>query len=83
MARKNKYYVVTMYRWGNRENHSYVIGVFSTKTRAIKAGATEECWRGNKYIPEVIEFNLDEYDDIDRGMGKVVFALARHPMMGK
>ena len=31
-------YVVTMYRYGDREKHSYVLGVFSTAEMAKKMG---------------------------------------------
>ena len=40
MASKGKLYIVTMYRWGDRSDHSYVLGVFRKKHRAIKAGET-------------------------------------------
>jgi len=58
MTRKQKYYVVTMYRWSNLT--SYVWGVFSSKTKAVKAGLDrQESHGGNKYFPEVIEFDFD------------------------
>lgn len=60
MARKQRYYVVSMYKWTG--DHFYVHGVYSTKTKAIKAGEEEQKWRGNrKYFPEVTEFGLDEH----------------------
>lgn len=52
-------YVVTMYRYGDREKHSYVTGVFSDKAQAIKWGVDEEIFRGGKYKPEVVGFVLD------------------------
>ncbi len=53
-------YVVTMYRWGNREMHSYLHGVYSTKTKAEKAGDDEKAHRGgNKYYPEVLEVEVN------------------------
>lgn len=54
-----KIYVVTMYRYGDRESHSYVLGVFSEKNIAIHTGLFEEAWRGTKYTCEVLEFVLD------------------------
>lgn len=57
---KQQVYVVTMYRWGDRTKHSYVIGVFSTKTKSEKAGLKEKEERGgNKYYPETIEMQID------------------------
>ena len=56
---KNKLYVVTMYRWGERENHSYFIGVFDKKQKAVDAGNAEQEWRGGKYDPEILEADLN------------------------
>ena len=54
-------YVVTAYRFGNRELHSYVVGVYSTKTKALKYADIEEEYRGGKYICEVLKIKVDEY----------------------
>ena len=55
-----KVYVVTMYRWGDREAHSYVLGVFGGKVRAFEeAWGAEEC-RGGKYEPEIVEMALNK-----------------------
>ncbi len=56
---KEKLYIVTMYRWGSRENHSYVIGVFSSEQKAGDAGDAEHKYRGGKYDPEIIEVEID------------------------
>ncbi len=72
----NSYYVVTMYRWGNRENHSYVLGVFSTKTKAIKAGEKEQSYRGGtKYYPECLEVPLNKESE----SFKVIVELKQNP----
>ena len=55
-----KVYVTEMLRWGDREKHSYVIGVFSTKEAAELAGDVEVTWRAQKYEFCVTEFNLDD-----------------------
>ena len=55
----NKYYVVTMYRWGNRENHSYFLGIFKDKDKATEAGISHSYYRGGKYDPEVLEVDID------------------------
>ena len=44
-----KVYIVTMYRNGDREKHSYVLGAFSTYENAKIMGETEEVYRGDKY----------------------------------
>ena len=60
MSKPNHNYVVTAYRQGDRENHSYVLGVYTTKTKAVKAAEAEEAHRsGNKYICEVLEVLVD------------------------
>ena len=52
-------YVVTMYRWGNRENHSYVVGVYSSNESAIEAAKCEANSRGGKYEAEILRIPLD------------------------
>ncbi len=54
-------YVVTMYRWGDREKHSYVIGVFDDEDKAIGAGVKEEQYRDGKYKAEVLGFTVNNY----------------------
>lgn len=56
-----KVWVVEMLRWGDRENHSYVIGVYGSKYQAELAGKDEREWRGGKYEPELKEFEIDAY----------------------
>ena len=57
---KSKYvYVVTMYRYGNTEAHSYVLGVYSTKEDAEFTARIEEAWRGGKYEATVKIIILD------------------------
>ena len=71
----DKVFVVTMYRWGNREGHSYVLGVWSSFTTANNAGYTEKRWRGGKYEPVVTSWIIDgnEFDRVpsaDKKNGK-------------
>ena len=56
-------FVVEMLRWGDRESHSYVIGIFSTKELAESAGKAEQIWRDNKYEYAISEFNVDFYPE--------------------
>ena len=53
-------FIVTAYRWGNKECHSYVLGAFSTKEEAIRQAKIEEEWRGGKYDCEVIVMKLND-----------------------
>ena len=56
-----KLYVVEMLRYGNRENGSYVPGVFSTREQAELIGDAHRTWRGCKYEYEISEVELDDY----------------------
>lgn len=56
---KDKYYVVTMYKYGDNECHSYVYGIFDKKDKALKEAEAEQIARGgNKYYPEVLELTI-------------------------
>ena len=56
----NNIYIVTAYRFGDKHNHSYVVGSFSTKEEAIRQAKIEEEWRGGKYDCEVIAMKLND-----------------------
>lgn len=45
----NLVYVVTMYRWGSREGHSYLVGVFYDLEKAKIEAEKEREHRGGKY----------------------------------
>ena len=55
-----KVYIVTAYRWGDREEHSYVVGVFDNEENSIKQAKLETEWRGGKYKCEVRSMELNE-----------------------
>ena len=61
MAKKNKIYVTTMFRWGEYDNHSYIVYVGNSKSKALSHGAEEENQRGNKYSHQVLEFEPNTY----------------------
>ena len=53
-------YVVTMYRFADREKHSYVFGVYDDEMLALKEAEKEQMSRGGtKYYPEIWEYDLD------------------------
>lgn len=53
-------YTVTAYRWGNRDKHSYIVGVYSSAYLAIKAATSEDDFRGGKYSCEVLEWEINQ-----------------------
>jgi len=55
------WYVVLMNRWGDPENHSYVLRkAFHSEENAIQAGVEEKKHRGGKYEPEIVRVKVDE-----------------------
>jgi hypothetical protein len=56
-------YVVNAYRFGDRENHSYTLGVFTKKSKAIKCADSHYEYRGGKYICTVEECVLNIFDN--------------------
>lgn len=57
--KENSVYVVNALRWGQRGNHSYLVGVYSKKHAANQAAEAEENYRGGKYGCEVVEIPMD------------------------
>ena len=53
-------YVVTAYRFGDRESHSYVVGAFDNEEESLKQAKLEREWRGGKYQCEVRSMNINE-----------------------
>lgn len=54
------YYIVEALRWGERENHSYVVGLYSELDRAIKVAEEHTEYRGGKYQCVVLQCEMDE-----------------------
>ena len=52
-------YIVTAYRFGDREGHSYVVGAFDNEETALKQAKLEREWRGGKYQCEVRSMELN------------------------
>ena len=52
-------YTVQAYRFGDKNAHSYIVGVYSKKHAAIKEAEREQSFRGNKYSCEVRELTMD------------------------
>ncbi len=51
-----KVYTVHAYRWGDPDNHSYLVDVTFDKQEALETAEAEACWRGGKYECEVREW---------------------------
>ena len=66
-------FVATMYKFGNREKHSYVLGVYADGQIAKYFAEEEFQERGGKYNYEILEIYLNkEYPD---GGWKNIFKL--------
>jgi hypothetical protein len=52
-------YVVTAYRNGNRDSHSYVAGVYGSQEIALESASKEESFRYDKYKCEVVEMKMN------------------------
>ncbi len=73
-------YTVHAHRWGKRDNHSYIVGVYPKKAAAIKAAEAEEEYRGGKYACEVLEWSLGVGREANHDVEpKVIRALVPHP----
>lgn len=63
---KKEHYVVIAYRWGDRERHSYPVGIFSKKKRAIDVAEEEVKFRGGKYscvvFADIPDSHIDNFD---------------------
>ena len=53
-------YVVHAKRWGDKENHGYIVTATLNKADALNAAEIEEQYRGGKYGCEVTRFNCGE-----------------------
>jgi len=53
-------YIVTAYRYGDTETHSYVLGVFGTEEIARTVSEYECDYRGGKYSCKVIQCSMNE-----------------------
>jgi hypothetical protein len=58
-------YIVEASRWGNNENHSYVLGCWDSLEVAKKAADEHVTYRGGKYLCTVLQCNLNNEIDSD------------------
>jgi len=65
--KKGEIYVVTAYRFGDRESHSYTLGVFTKKHKAQQVAESHRDYRGGKYACIVEKCIINEFEnDSDR-----------------
>ena len=53
-------FIVTMYRWGNRANHHYILLITRSEISAREAALEEEMQRGGKYESEILEVPMEQ-----------------------
>jgi hypothetical protein len=56
-------YIVTAYKYGDRNAHSYVVGAFEKKAKALTTADSHTVYRGAKYGCVVDEVGLNEYKE--------------------
>ena len=59
------YYIVEALRWGERENHSYILGLYSDLERAKQAADEHTEYRGGKYQCVVHQCSMDQQMNSD------------------
>ena len=64
--KKNKTYTVQAFRWGHLGEHSYIVGVYAKKNKALNAAKEEAEYRGGKYTCEVREWEIGISNDDPR-----------------
>lgn len=65
MTDKKMFYIVEALRWGDRESHSYIVGLYSELDRAKAAADAHSEYRGGKYSCQVFQCAVDEEVDTD------------------
>lgn len=52
-------FVTRMLRYGDRDGHSYIVGVYTSHEQAKRVGECEESWCGGKYNYIVEYFDIN------------------------
>lgn len=66
-------FVLTAYRWGLRDAHSYVVGAYPTRQLALSAAEQHLDYRGGKYGVEVVECGGDADEGGENGPRQVAY----------
>ena len=82
---KQTFYTVHAFRFGDRELHSYIVGVYAKKQKALDEAQAEAVYRGGKYRCEVREWTLGQgkYDESPGMPSKVILELDKLEMKVK
>lgn len=56
-------YVVTAYKWGNIENESYVVGVFTKKDKAIEIADEHLIFKNYKWVCYVDSCIVNQFNN--------------------
>ena len=56
---KKEVYTVVAYRFGDKERHSYIVGIFLNADDALQEALKEEEFRGGKYECEIYKIPLN------------------------
>lgn len=62
-------YTVQAYRFGDKNAHNYIVGVYNEKALAIKEAVFEQQVMNNKYSCEVAELTMNVNTWDERQMG--------------
>lgn len=54
-------FIVKLLRWGDRENHSYLVGSYSTYEKALEMAERAMLARSGKYDAEIYEDIMDTH----------------------
>ena len=68
-----KLYAVTAYRWGDQSDHSYLVGIFTSKVEAKIAAEFHADYRGGKYACVVDECEADHFNNNDDNHSKEIY----------
>lgn len=73
-------YSVIMERWGDNEEHSYLIGLYSKIEDAVIEGLSHQIWRDNKYIPKIHRCVIDSTDLVKIDLKIAIdYAIMKYP----
>jgi len=65
MAKENEMYVVIAYKYGDREKHSYTVGIFDKKHAAKTCADSHTDYRGGKYACVVERCFMNRFENDD------------------
>lgn len=73
MAKDNEVYIVNAYKWGDREGHSYTVGVYQKKHKAQQVADSHCDYRGGKYACVVEKTFINRFENNDNWHTKEIY----------